>query len=134
MQPNMRATAIIKPQGLASVAHATTSPSTGFRVDWTHGGCCVWIVGSVTGATSNDNFMAGMSSLGFRIQMLGRTEFITAGINGADYLQFSAAFPTNGLRMPINVPVNSGDSWTVFVRNVHSSTDFTPDIAFGLAE
>lgn len=134
MQPNLRATAIIKVNGLTSVPGPTTSPSTGLRVDWPASGCVIWIVGSVSGATSNDNYVAGMSSLGFRIQIQGRTEVITSGINGADYLQFSSAFPSAGFRMPVGIKVKSSDAWFVYIRNTHSATAFTPDIAFGLAE
>jgi hypothetical protein len=134
MQANLRANAIIKVNGLASVPALTTSPATGLAVDWPASGCVLWIVGSVNGATSNDNYVAGMSSLGFRIQVQGRTELITQGINGADYLQFASGFPNFGMRMPVSIPVKQGDRWLVYVRNTHASVAFTPDIAFGLAE
>ncbi len=133
MQSNLRATAIIKVQGLASIAAATTSPSAGLRVDWPIDGCVLWVVGSVTGATSNDNYMAGLSSLGFRIQVRGQTEIITSG-NGADYIQFSSAFPTAGFRMPLGIKVKQTEAWFVYIRNMHASVAFTPDIAFGVAE
>lgn len=132
MQQNLRATAIIKVQGLTSVAGNTTSPSP-LRLDWPISGCVLWIVGSPAAATSNDNYMAGLSSLGFRIQIQGRTEFITTG-TGADYLQFSSAFPSAGFRMPVGVEVRQTEAWFVFIRNLHSSTAFTPDLAFGVAE
>jgi hypothetical protein len=130
---HLRATAIIKVQGLSSVAGPTLSPGSGLRVDWPITGCVLWVVGSVAGATSNDNYMAGMSSLGFRIQALGRTELITSGI-GADYLQFSSAFPSAGFRLPLGIRVAQSEAWFVFIRNLHASTAFTPDLAFGVAE
>jgi len=133
MQANLRATAIIKPQGLSSVAGNTPSPSSGFRIDWPITGCVLWVVGSPAGATSNDNFMAGLSSLGFRIQVRGQTELVTSG-QGADYVQFSSAFPSAGFRMPIGIKVKQSEAWFIFIRNMHSSTAFTPDIAFGVAE
>lgn len=133
MQSNLRATAIIKVSGLASVPGPTTSPSSGLRVDWPITGCVLWIVGSVSGATSNDNYIAGLSSLGFRIQVRGQTEIITSG-NGADYVQFSSAFPSAGFRMPVGIKVKQTEAWFVFIRNTHSATAFTPDLAFGVAE
>jgi len=133
MQANLRATAIIKVQGLTSVPAATTSPSTGLRLDWPISGCVLWVVGSVAAATSNDNFMAGISSLGFRIQVRGQTELITTG-NGADYLQFSSAFPSQGFRMPLGIPVKQTEAWFIYIRNLSAGTAFTPDLAFGVAE
>jgi len=133
MQANLRATAIIKPQGLTSVAANTTSPSVNFRVDWPITGCVLWMVGSVKGATSNDNYVAGMSSLGVRIQVRGQTELITTG-SGADYMQFSSAFPAVGFRMPIGIKVKQTEAWFVYFINVHASLAFTPDVEFGVAE
>lgn len=133
MQANLRATAIIKPQGLASVIGPTASPSAPYRVDWPISGCVLWIVGCVASATSNDLYMAGMSNLGFRIQIMGRTEIVTSG-NGADYVQFASAFPSAGFRMPLGIKVRQTEAWFVYVRNLHASQAFTPDIAFGVAE
>ncbi len=133
MQSNLRATAIIKVQGLGSVAANTPSPSSGLRVDWPIDGCVLWVVGSVAAATSNDNYVAGLSSLGFRIQVRGQTELVTSG-NGADYIQFSSAFPTAGFRMPLGIKVKQTEAWFVYIRNLHTGSAFTPDLAFGVAE
>jgi hypothetical protein len=129
---NLRATAVIKVSGLASVAAATTSPASGLRVDWPISGCVLWIVGSSSG-TSNDNYVAGMASLGFRIQVRGQTELITSG-NGADYIQFASAFPSAGFRMPVGIRVKQTEAWFVYIRNTHASVAFTPDLAFGVCE
>lgn len=133
MQVNIRATAIVKPQGLTGVAPATTSPSSGLRLDWPIDGCVLWVVGGISGATSNDNERAGLSSVGFRIQVRGQTELITTG-NGADYLKMSAAFPTQGFRMPIGIRVRQTEAWFIYFINVHASNTYTPEIAFGVAE
>ncbi len=130
---NLRATALIKVQGLASVPGPTTSPSSNLRLDWPVTGTVLWIVGSVTGATTNDVFVSGMSSLGFRIQINGRQELITTGM-GADYLQFSSAFPSAGFRMPIGVKVRQTEAWFIYIRNMHASVAYTPDLCFGVAE
>lgn len=133
MQANLRATAIIKPQGLSSVAGPTISPSAPYRIDWPISGCVLWVVGAVASATSDNLFVVGMSNLGFRIQVKGMTEIITSG-NGADYIQFATAFPSAGFRMPLGIPVKQTEAWFVYVRNNHASQAFTPDIAFGVAE
>ncbi len=133
MQANLRATAIIKVQGLSSIPANTTSPSSGLRLDWPITGCVLWVVGGVTAATSNDNYVAGLSSLGFRIQMRGQTEIITTG-NGADYLQFASAFPSAGFRMPLGIPVKQTEAWFIYIRNMSAGSAFTPDLAFGVAE
>jgi len=133
MQANLRATAIIKPQGLASVPGPTISPTAPYRIDWPISGCVLWVVGGVASATSNDLYVAGMCTLGFRIQVKGMTEIVTSG-NGADYIQFISAFPSAGFRMPLGIPVKQTEAWFVYVRNLHGSQAFTPDIAFGVAE
>ncbi len=133
MMQNLRATALITPQGLASVAAATTSPSSNLRLDWPVTGTVLWICGSVTGATSNDVYVSGMSSLGFRIQINGMRELITTGM-GASYMQFSTAFPSAGFRMPVGIKVRQTEAWFIYIRNMHASVAYTPDLAFGVAE
>lgn len=133
MQPNLRATAIVKPQGLSSVAGPSLSPVSPFRIDWPVSGCVLWVVGGVASATTQDLLAAGLCNLGFRLQINGKTEIITSG-NGAEYLQFASAFPSAGFRMPLGIRVRQTEAWFVYIRNLHASQAFTPDIAFGVAE
>ena len=129
-QQQIRANRIVTVGNVTSVTHATTTPTTGLPIDWPNIGRVLWIVGSVRGATSNDNYVTGMSSLAFRIDIAGVQELVTNGSAG-DFLVFSEAFPSAGFRMPISREVKQRERWFVYFANYHTGTDFTPHLSFG---
>lgn len=130
---NLRPNRLITVGNTVSVAGPTLTPSSGLRVDWPADGVVLWCAGSVQGITTQDNFWSGMSSLGFRIQRKGVSEFVSNG-SAADYAQFSTVFPTAGFRLPMNVPIKASEPWFVFFRNVHATAAFTPNFVFAVAE
>lgn len=131
--PTLRPTRIIKPVGIVTSIPANTTSPSGLRIDWPTGGIVLWVVGSCAVATSADNYRAGMTALGFRIQPKGIREVITDGQTG-QFLQFDAAFPSAGFRFPLNIKVAQNDAWMVYVRNLSTGTAFTPELAFAIAE
>jgi hypothetical protein len=127
-----RVTRIVHVQNLVSLPAATTSPSP-LPVYWPSPGVVLWLLASPAAVSTADAWYGALSSLGFRLNVLGQSEFVTNG-QSADFVQFGSIMPSSGFRFPINVEVHQNDTWQVYIRNIHASLAFTPDVAFGLAE
>ncbi len=127
-----RVTRVVHVQGLASVPAATPSPAA-LPVTWPNSGVVLWILAAPANVSTADSWYAAMSSLGFRLNVQGQSEFVTNGA-AADYVQFGSIMPSSGFRFPINLEVKQNDIWQVYIRNTHPSNAYTPDVAFGFAE
>lgn len=127
-----RVTRIVKVQNLSAIPGPTASPQS-LPVYWPSPGVVLWVVAAPSTVSTTDAYYAALTSLGLRIAIQGTTEFVTNG-QSADYVQFSSIMPTAGFRFPINVEVKQNDTWLVYIRNLHASNSYTPDVAFGLAE
>jgi hypothetical protein len=127
-----RVTRVVKVQNLVSVPANTTNPQP-LPVYWPSPGVVLWLLAAPAAVSSADAWYGALSSLGFRLNVLGQSEFVTNG-QSADFVQFGSIMPTSGFRFPINVEVKQNDTWQVYIRNLNGSNAYTPDVAFGLAE
>lgn len=133
MVNSQRVNRIVKVPNLSSIPGATPNPGSGTRMEWPTAATVLWMMGSVVAATSMDNYRAGMTSLGFKVNRLSLSELVTSS-GGADFVQFDTIFPSSGFRFPVNLKVAQGEAWIFFIRNMSAATAFYPDIAFGVAE
>lgn len=127
-----RVTRVVVVQNLVQVPANTTSP-TPLPVKFTTPGVVLWLLAAPANASSADQYYGALTSLGLRINVQGRSEFITNG-ESADYSQFSALMPSAGFRFPVNIEVLQNDTWQVYIRNTNTGNAYTPSVAFGLAE
>jgi hypothetical protein len=127
-----RVTRVVHVQNLVSIPASTLNPQP-LPVYWPSNGVVLWLLASPAGVSSADAWYGGLSSLGFRLNVLGQSEFVTNG-QSADYVQFGSIMPSSGFRFPVNVEVKQNDTWQIYIRNTNSGNAYTPDVAFGLAE
>lgn len=127
-----RVTRVVVVQNLVAIPQSTTSPSP-LPVTFPSPGVVLWLLAAPANASSADQYYGALSSLGLRINVQGKSEFITNG-QSADYSQFSALMPSAGFRFPVNIEVQQNDTWQVYIRNTNSGNSYTPSVAFGLAE
>jgi hypothetical protein len=96
------------------------------RYNWSTGGFVIGLLGTALG----DGSLAGLSSIGIRIESNAQDLSMFGNDTGADYVVL-ATLHGNGLEpFPIMREVQMNEIWTVTARNYSAATAYTPEVTF----
>lgn len=117
---------LLRVPSVGSLAAATTSSAQ--LIKFPRRALVIGIVGQVKEATD-----VGLASAEARIIVRADRDLFIDG-NGGVFMPFMALFGLGKPFFPLGIPVEQAEPWTVYLKNAHAATTYTPDLIFLLRE